>query len=90
MLRAESGDFCKVGRTNNLQTRITTLAIQLPFRVNLHAAYRVCHSEIMERHIHDYFADKRMNGEWFKLSEDDLEFLDRSMNKHVGAERVAP
>lgn len=70
VLRA--GEFYKIGRTRQLDSRIKALSIQLPFPVEVvHTFPSDDHVEV-EQWIHDLFADKRANGEWFRLSEEDV------------------
>lgn len=65
----------KVGRTRNVPARMRTFGVHLPFvyTIPLCAWFDDCHAA--ERHYHDTFADKRINGEWFDLAEDDIELI---------------
>lgn len=63
----------KIGRTNELHTRMKQLHIQLPFRVILYYAYQVDNAIQAEQELHDFYHERRLNGEWFALTEDDLD-----------------
>lgn len=75
VLRAQAGDFCKIGKTTSLSKRIAQLKIQLPFPVSVHAAYQIAQPARVESVLHEQFSDKRLNGEWFRLTESDLSRL---------------
>jgi hypothetical protein len=64
ILKAEQ--YSKIGRTKTPDDRIKTLAIQLPFPVELHELI-ACDDEVeAERALHEKYAAYRCNGEWFK------------------------
>lgn len=71
----KSGDFYKIGRTAKLDERIKRLSIQLPFPVKLVMAYEVRDAVFEEDFWHTELEDKRVNGEWFELSENDIAAL---------------
>lgn len=64
--------YCKIGQTTSLQQRLNTLKIQLPFKVDLFHAIPTATPVSLEQQFHKKFADKRANGEWFKLEEEDF------------------
>lgn len=70
-LRGEG--FCKIGKTTQLDQRLKTLVIQLPFKVDLFHAIPTATPTSLEKQFHERFKDKRANGEWFKLEECDYE-----------------
>jgi hypothetical protein len=68
----KSGKFYKLGKTNCLGRRERDLAIQLPEKSKTVHAIRTDDPAGIEAYWHQRFEAKRMNGEWFDLSADDV------------------
>lgn len=67
--------FYKIGRAKNVDNRMKQLAIQLPWQVELIRTIP-CEGYVgAEKYLHDRFSDARSNGEWFALSDSDLQWL---------------
>lgn len=64
----QSGEFFKVGRSDNLEKRIKQISVSLPEKVDLIHSIRTDDPPGIEAYWHRRFADVRKNGEWFKLS----------------------
>jgi hypothetical protein len=64
----------KVGRTINLRQRLDTLLL-LPFPLEIVTTLRTANPPQSERTLHKIFAESRINGEWFALSDTDLNWL---------------
>jgi hypothetical protein len=62
----------KLGRTKQLQPRLKTLGTQPPFKITLLFTHYVFNAALYEKRLHQRFASKRLNGEWFELNNDDL------------------
>lgn len=62
----------KIGKAQELSNRIKTLKIQLPYKVRLAYAFQVLEYSAWEACLHRIFADQRLNGEWFSLSDEDI------------------
>lgn len=62
----------KVGRTNNVPSRMRAFGVQLPFAYSIPFCiwFEDCHEA--ERSFHRQFSNRHINGEWFDLGEDDL------------------
>lgn len=76
LIQSPTGAY-KIGRTNNPDDRMRTFSVKLPFEVEY-----VCliHTEDMhglEKSLHYQFEEKRINGEWFNLSPEDVEYIKR-------------
>lgn len=67
---AKAGDssLVKIGRSADVQARLKSLQTGCPTPIKLIAAFDGDH----EANWHKRFADKRVNGEWFQLSEQDI------------------
>lgn len=64
--------FYKIGRTYDLRQRRKNL-VALPFDIRLVQRIEVPDPVQLEALLHFRFRDKRVNGEWFKLNDNDLQ-----------------
>ena len=67
--------YCKIGRTKRVTERLLQIGLQLPFRVELLHSIPVSDPVWAERTLHQKFAACRMNGEWFLLSDSDINWI---------------
>lgn len=69
------GPHYKIGASKNPGLRLTQLQTQPPFDIEGVMGFETDDMLGLERLIHEYFADKRVNGEWFLLDDDDIVLL---------------
>ncbi len=74
LLKSDTGHF-KIGRTIDPKSRSKTFGIQLPFEVEFLALISTEDMFSLETELHNRFAEKRLSGEWFNLSGDDIEYI---------------
>lgn len=65
----------KIGRSKNPQDRIKTFGVKLPFEVEYLAIIPAQDMCSLEAELHQRFADKRINGEWFALTDNDIAYI---------------
>ncbi|MFF2091224.1 GIY-YIG nuclease family protein [Paenibacillus sp. NPDC058174] len=66
----------KIGKTINLERRIPDLRIQLPYdEFEVILIIETNDKDELEKLLHKHFYLKRKNGEWFKLTEFDIDCL---------------
>lgn len=92
LVQWEDTDLYKIGRTTNMEGRLTSLNTSMPTgRLVLYKKYAVGNPKHVERHLHKMFEDNRVNGEWFRLDKCDLELIEKAvplLQRKVVAEDV--
>jgi hypothetical protein len=74
LLRAADG-HCKIGRAGNVESRVRLIGTDIPYKVETVHTFPVDDSCAVELELHKRFADKRANGEWFRLDAADVEYI---------------
>lgn len=64
--------FCKIGMTKHFSSRLDTHQCSSPFEVCVACCYFVGNMRLEERSLHLAYAEQRVRGEWFLLSDEDL------------------
>ncbi len=77
----------KIGCTGDLKKRVNSLGILFPFKTELHSIVECKNYNKIESLLHSHFSDKRLNGEWFSLSEEDFIPIDKLLN-NIGLKRT--
>ena len=67
--------YYKIGQAVCIDNRLKQIEPKMPFPTELVHSFEVDDMNITEKELHEHFADKRTNGEWFALTEDDVEWL---------------
>ena len=74
LLYADNG-LIKIGKTKSLQQRLDHFTAKLPYELRLVGTIKSERYGEIEAELHRLFHDKRKRGEWFDLSEEDLESI---------------
>lgn len=77
-----AGEFCKIGKAKNARNRVARL--RLPFEHEIVLTAAVGNRHEAERRLHQRFAAQRANGEWFRLTDDDISGISRDLEGSAG------
>ncbi len=71
----KAGKYYKIGRTNDINRRDIEIKLQLPFEAKLIHSIETSDPVGIESYWHNLFKPRRQNGEWFLLSEMDVDLF---------------
>lgn len=75
LIQQVNGQHYKIGKSITPDKRMSLFEVKLPFPIE-----RICTIETddmsgLERELHETFANKRVDGEWFALDTEDVEYI---------------
>ena len=73
-IRAANG-LTKIGITKNLYTRLGALDVSSPIELSLVYFAITPTASQTEKKLHEKFSTKRVKGEWFNLSNEDMQWI---------------
>lgn len=68
-------NYFKIGCSSKPRNRMLTFGVQLPFEVEMVAAIYSNDMYALEKELHQRFSDRRTRGEWFELTDADVEYI---------------
>jgi hypothetical protein len=71
----QAGPYYKIGVSRKVSRRIRQLSTLPPFDLELVCTIKTDDMFALERTLHEKFSSKRINGEWFSLSDSDVQFI---------------
>ncbi len=69
------GEFCKIGRTKNLEQRLRVYRPLYPHDLHFQRTLRVKDMFEAEAYLHRHFEPKNVKSEWFRLDETDWKWI---------------
>ncbi len=69
----------KIGITNDIEFRLKCMQTGCPFKLFAYKAYLHDNPLGIEQSLHAFFGKKRLEGEWFKLSHVDLNYIEEAL-----------
>ncbi len=74
LVAADNG-LHKIGRSINVDKRVTEFGIKLPMKTWLVHSFKSNKYDHAEAYLHQVFAEKRSHGEWFNLTQEDVDYI---------------
>lgn len=74
IIKAETGEY-KIGRTRNVPNRMKLFAVKLPFDFEIIHFFPCLDVYDAESFLHHFYTSQRKRGEWFTLTDEDVETL---------------
>lgn len=75
LIRNSMTNHYKIGITNNVQDRLQHLQTANSAKLELLNSVKTSDPPLLEKELHTKFAVKRLEGEWFKLTNVDVEYI---------------
>lgn len=69
--------YYKIGKTININKRLEIISPEMPEKPKIIRSYKSGNIDKDEKYLHEIYKEKRTNGEWFLLSDDDLQEIDK-------------
>lgn len=77
----KSDSYYKIGVSQDVRQRIKQLGTLPPFDIKLICTIRTDSAYNLESQLHEQFEEKRVNGEWFELEDNDVEYIKELSNE---------
>jgi hypothetical protein len=74
LLQYPTGE-CKIGLTSSPNSRLSNFQTSCPYHLEFIALIKTHGASSLEHSLHIKFAAKRLRGEWFNLSEEDIDYI---------------
>ena len=74
LIQADNG-LTKIGVTNDIETRLGVLSRMSPVNLSVLGVCKRLDAFQFENSLHKHFAHKRRSGEWFALTQADIDYL---------------
>lgn len=71
LIRSERDEY-KIGKTKSINKRIAWFSVKLPFKIEHIHTIECEDMDDAEKLLHERYAAKRLHGEWFALTEQDV------------------
>lgn len=71
-VREQTEGHIKIGKTVDLNDRLRTFSVKLPFKIMLEHSFKCADYSRAESILHAHFSDYRIGGEWFDLPHEEL------------------
>ena len=75
LLKIENKPQYKIGVTNNLNRRLKQISPKMPFELKVIHTIKDNQIYKLEEKLHNKFKDKKIKGEWFKLNDNDVNYI---------------
>lgn len=69
------GDIYKIGVSQNVERRLNDIRSYIPISLTIEHIIKTDDTAIVESSFHEYFHDKRIQGEWFDLDKSDIDLF---------------
>ncbi|KZE69163.1 hypothetical protein AWM68_02535 [Fictibacillus phosphorivorans] len=76
-----NGSF-KIGKTKHIEKRMNVFGVKLPFKNELIYLIKTGNHHQTEMAFHKHFSHKRLEGEWFELNQDDINWVKEQKYTH--------
>jgi predicted GIY-YIG superfamily endonuclease len=88
LIRNNNNGQIKIGRSNNPERRLKTLLTSTTDDLEIIKTIPSNSASQMESNLHQKFRHKRINREWFALTEDDIKFIDSLVRPDFAPKKV--
>jgi hypothetical protein len=73
----------KIGYSKEIHNRNKIFNVKLPFQWEFAKIFCLEDYKLFEKFLHNIFVDKKLNGEWFDLDEEDLVSIEKVYNQII-------
>lgn len=87
VLKEINGKHYKIGHTKNPNSRMQTFKTKLPFKIEFDILIETEDMYALEKKLHKQYSKKRIEGEWFALSQVDLDTI-RKLPGTIKSKRI--